>query len=222
MGQTHPPLHPQGLSLTEVAMRCREESARPTERRDPIFCLELFRRAVAGHDPAAWDAIYAQYQSLVRYWLGAVADVEDLIQETFARFSRAVTAERLAAGDFPSLGSLLAYLRVTAINRRIDAARHTAREQQAQKAWWEEAQQRADAAELASGRQALADHIAALVTDETERLVLRLSYENCLPPREIARLYPQRFENAEAVSRIKERLKKRLANDPWLRRYLKA
>jgi hypothetical protein len=69
-------------------------------------------------------------------------------------------------------------------------------------------------------RQELADHVRRLVPDETEWLALRLSYEYELPPREIAHRHPQRFRDAAEVSRIKERVKKRLQNDPRLRQYL--
>ncbi len=220
------------LSVGETAARCRQESAAPADRRDPRYCLELFRRAIVGLDGAAWAAIYAQYHALVRHWLGGVHNADDLIQETFLRLHRAMTAERFAAGEFPTLGSVLAFLRTTAVNLLINERRRIVRERRALGLRWEPRGDASDAEdpEPAGGfapdyladvtRQELADHVRSLVPDETEWLVLRLTYEFELPPREIARRYPQHFRDAAEVSRVKERVKKRLQNDPRLRRYL--
>jgi RNA polymerase sigma factor (sigma-70 family) len=234
MSRSDDPLSPPVADLTvaQVAAHCRDASAQPAERRDLRYCLELFRRAIVGRDAAAWSALHAQYQALVRRWLGRGADSEDLVQETFLRFHRAATAERFTAGEFPTLGSVLAFLRTTAVNLLINEKRRIERERRVLGTPWEPRHNDSDAEEpepagsfspdyLAGvARQELADHVRSLVPDETEWLALRLSYEYELPPREIARRHPQRFHDAAEVSRIKERVKKRLQNDPRLRRYL--
>ena len=147
-------------------------------------------------------------------------------------FRSAATAERFTAGEFPTLGSVLAFLRTTAVNLLINEKRRIERERRVLGTPWEPRHNDSDAEEpepagsfspdyLAGvARQELADHVRSLVPDETEWLALRLSYEYELPPREIARRHPQRFHDAAEVSRIKERVKKRLQNDPRLRRYL--
>jgi RNA polymerase sigma factor (sigma-70 family) len=232
------------MSVAELAVRCRQESAAATERRDPRYCLELFRRAIAGRDAAAWSALYAQYQALVRHWLGRAPDPDDLVQETFLRFHRAATADRFTAGEFPTLGSVLAFLRTTAVNLLINERRRLERERRGLGMRWEprgddpngenpepgggpstasfDALGKGAAPDYLAGvaQQELADHIHSLVPDETEWLALRLSYEYDLPPREIARRCPQHFRDAAEVSRIKERVKKRLQNDARLRQYL--
>jgi RNA polymerase sigma factor (sigma-70 family) len=219
MNRPDPDLTVADRSVADLAARCREESARGPERRDPRYCLELFRRALVAQDPAAWTAVYAQYHALVRYWLGRVADPEDLIQETFTRFNRAATAERLAQGHFPTLGNLLAFLRRIAINLRINQARQDERKRRAEQAWSEIHTGTASEDWEQVERRQLADYILGLLQDE-ERLVLRLTYEFDLPPREIAKRYPQHFQDVDEVNRIKERIKKRLRNDPRVRRYL--
>ena len=211
----------EGLSVNDLATRCQEESAKSPHHRDPRYCFELFRRAIVDGDEAAWAAVYVQYHPLVRHWLSDVADIENLVQETFARFSQAVTAERFASGEFPTLGRLLAFVRSIAKNLRINEGRRVERERHAMDDWLnqEKVATASDHAEQII-RQELADYVQGLLQDEQEQLVLHLTYEFDLRPREIAHRYPRHFENADEVYRVKERLKKRLKRDPRLRRYL--
>ncbi len=232
MNQSDPAPHVAILSVDDLAARCRRESAAAAERRDPRYCLELFRRAIVGLDGAAWTAIYAQYHALVRHWLGGIHNADDLVQETFLRLHRAVPAERFTAGEFPTLGSVLAFMHTTAVNLLINERRRIERERRALGPRLEPRRDAPDAEDskpagsftpdyLAGvARQELADRVRSLVPDETEWLVLRLSYEYELPPREIARRHPQHFRDAAEVSKIRERLKKRLQSDSRLRRYL--
>jgi len=211
----------EDLSVNDLATRCREESAKSQQHRAPRYCFELFRRAIVGGDEAAWAAVYVQYRSLVRHWLSDVADVENLVQETFARLSQAVTAERFTSGEFPTLGRVLAFVRRIAINLRINEGRQAERERRVLNDWLDQ-EKVATASDHVEQviRQELADHVRGLLKDEQERLVFRLTYEFDLPPREIARRYPRHFEDVDEVYRIKERLMKRLKRDPRLRWYL--
>jgi DNA-directed RNA polymerase specialized sigma24 family protein len=207
------------LNTPDLALRCREESAKPPHQRPLAYCFELFRRAIVEADQLAWAALHAQYIRLVRSWLGNVADPESLVQETFARFSRAVRAERFDA--FPNLTALLGYLRCTAISLRINEHRQRERERRALMAWG--AARLTDPAPddtRAVALQELIDHVYSLLQGEQERLVFDLTYQFALPPREIVRRYPSHFTDVAEVNRIKERLKKRLQRDPRLHSYL--
>jgi len=211
----------EALPIDDLAARCRAEANRPMQQRDTRFCLELFRRAIVEGDAVAWAAVYAQYHALVRYWLGNAANADDLTQEAFARFGRTVTAERLSSGSFPDLARLLAYLRCIAISLRINEARRAERERRALDAWARatDPQTGGDCLDEAR-REELVEYIHSLITDEREWLVVRLTFEYDLPPREIAHRYPQLFAGAAEVSRIKERVTKRLRSNPRLRTYL--
>jgi len=209
------------LGVDELAARCRQESAKSAQHRDPRPCFELFRHAIVNGSQAAWAAIYIQYHRLVRHWLADVEDADSLVQETFTRFSQAVTAARFTAGEFPTLEKLLAFMRRVAINLRINEARRAARERRASDLLFPQEQGSGSSDHLGRTiRQELADYVRGLLKDEQERLVLDLTYEFELPPREIARRYPQHFKDVVEVHQVKERLKKRLRRDPRLRQYL--
>ena len=125
----------EGLNVSDLATRCREESAKFPQHRAPRYCFELFRRAIVSGEEAAWAAIYVQHHLLVRRWLSDAADVENLVQETFVRFSQAATAERFSSDEFPNLGKLLAFVRRIAINLRINEERRAVRERRALDDW---------------------------------------------------------------------------------------
>jgi len=208
----------KGLDVNKLATHCRENSS---ELRHPGHGFELFRRAIVGGDEEAWAAIYTQYHALVRVWLMGVADNDDLVQETFTRFSQAVTVERFTAGEFPTLEKLLAYMRQTAINLRHNENRRTERERRALDAWLEQHPIAVSSQNPVDDiRHELAEYVRNLVEDDQEQLVLRLTFEFELPPREIVHRYPQAFRDVDEVYRVKERLKKRLQRDPRLRGYL--
>lgn len=210
----------EAMPLSSVAQHCREESARPPQQRQSAYCFELFRRAIVERNQEAWAALYAQYFHLVRHWLGDVADPDNLAQEAFERFFRAVGAERFES--FPNLNALLAYLRCIAVSLHINEDRRRAHERRAMGTWLSSgsADPAPDGPPLPADQE-LAGHIYGLLQGERERLVFDLTYQFDLAPREIARRHPAVFASVDEVYRIKERIKKRLQRDPQLRSYLK-
>lgn len=207
------------LNVSHLAERCRQEAERSRQNlpHDPRYCFELFRRAIAGGSQAAWEAIYAQYQDLIRHWVGNPHDAEDLIQETLTRFSTAITPDQLA--DFPSLGALLQFLKVTAKNLVIDRQRRAERERRGLDAWLAELEHRVLPDQNAQLEyEALMAEIRSRLQDPDEELVFTLTFEFDLSPQEIAARQPERFPTAEDVYRIKERFLRRLRRDPRLRR----
>lgn len=206
------------LDVPQLAERCRQEADRSRQKlpHDPHYCFELFRRAIKEGNQTAWQALYAQYQDLIRHWVGNPHDAEDLIQETWERFNASVTAGRLA--DFPNLGALLQFLKVTAKNLVIDRQRHQERQQRGLDAWLTEMERRTPPDPNApQNLESLMDYIHSRLQDADEELVFTLTFEFDLPPREIAARYPERFPTAQDVYRVKERFLKRLRRDPRLR-----
>ncbi|MGD9317503.1 MAG: sigma factor, partial [Anaerolineae bacterium] len=97
------------FSIAELARRCAKAMARRPRQKDHDLssCYELFRHALQNRDRDAWSALYDQYHRMVRRWLGnPPGDPDDLVNEAFARFWRAIPAERF--DHFPTTPNLLA------------------------------------------------------------------------------------------------------------------
>jgi DNA-directed RNA polymerase specialized sigma24 family protein len=193
---------------------------------DPRYCYELLRWALAEQDEEAWAAVYSQYHGLVRCWLGdAPGDPDALVNEAFERLWRAIPPDRSA--EFPTLGSILEYLKRCARCVAIDARRREERKQAVEAAL----------ARLhvlgAGGKPSPSEQaLDAIVSEQLiecamerlhslgERLVFRASFEWDLRPGMIAERWPGIFASAREVSRIKERILRRLRRDDGIRALL--
>jgi RNA polymerase sigma factor (sigma-70 family) len=164
---------------------------------------------------------------LLRWASGNRAAAEDIAQEAWAKFIHSVTPERFPR--FANIGALMSFLKSCVKSVLIDRARVKEREQVALETWGymegDVTHQRNPSSP--SGiindivRHQFAEDVYDHLKDDEERLVIVLSFEFGLPPREIAKRYAAQFSSAKRVSRIKERIIRRLANNPVLRkRYL--
>ena len=193
------------------------------------FCWELFRRAVTGQSTEAWAGIYAQYRErMIRWarWYGAAdaSEADDVVHTAWLKFGAAMRPEVLAR--CPGIQSVLAYLRRCVQSVYLDERRREKREQAYLESW--------PASEPTPGRHfetmvleetvrhESATYIYARLKGEEERLVLVLSFEYDMKPAEIAAQHPTVFASAREVSRVKERVLRRLANDPQLRQWREA
>ncbi len=93
---------------------------------------ELLRRAISERDDDAWAAVLERYTRLVRSWvrqhstlLEHPGDEDARVNRAFERFWRAVTPERFAS--FPTLASLLMYLKMCAGTVALDEVRSASR-----------------------------------------------------------------------------------------------
>lgn len=216
----------RALLVAELARRCAAEMACGRQgEAGGASCYELFRRAVADRDQAAWDALYSQYERLVRYWMGSgVQDLDALVSRAFARFWQALPAERFA--DFPSLDKVLAYLKKCAQTTAIDARRQAER-RRLHEELVEEVAGREVPGEPGGADQVLAqiatremyDYMLGCLNGPEERLVFRASFEWHLSPREIAGRWPGVCSDAREVSRVKERICRRLRRDDECKKF---
>jgi DNA-directed RNA polymerase specialized sigma24 family protein len=217
------------LSTATVAHRCAQAMARYRLRKkhDPLHCYELFRRALVHRDEEAWTAIYEQYHRLVRHWLGTGSeDPDGLVNQSFERLWRALPPERFA--DFPSLDAILTFLKRCAQNLAIDASRREERKRirEASAGWLQEAgrggapSSPAEQALEAIVAEQLHGRIMDSLNDAQERLVVQASFEWNLKPRTIAERWPNLFADAREVSRVKERVLRRLQRDKELRKMI--
>lgn len=207
-------------------MRACEGEARLSRREEKGYCFELFQRAIDDGDDAAWSALQIQYQQLVLSWVynrlpdASPEKVSDLTQGTMEKFWRTLTAHTTPLAErFPHVGSLLNYLRQCAFTTVVDDQRRMQRQARLEQKLQTLHQLRSDATDpeqtvldqlfqerrLAEVQTWLQEH----VTDEQEKLILFLSFEQNLSPMEIARHRPDHFPDAQTVRRIKERVLKR-------------
>ena len=121
---------PRALDTGELIAAFRVNTAAyfAGRRSDTGFAMELFRRAVLERSEEAWGAIYDAYLPLVTGWithhpafLRCGEDSTYLANRAFERFWWALRPDRLAS--FPTLPSLLKYLKMCAHCSVVDTAR---------------------------------------------------------------------------------------------------
>lgn len=211
------------IPTSVLAARCAEATA---QRSDDGTCYELLRRALAERHDDAWQAVYQQYERLVRAWVvrhpgfatlpPPYDDAEYLANTIFTRFWQSLSPERFP--EFPSVAALMAFLRRCTNSVVIEATRRATRRARRE--------QRLERAEMLAydppGVSPLSDearaHLWALATavaqDERDLVVLELSYRNDLRPAAIAAQRPDLFPSVTEVYRCKRNLLDRLRRHP--------
>jgi DNA-directed RNA polymerase specialized sigma24 family protein len=229
-------LPPHALSLDEIACRCREQTAHYLAGKpcDEAYALELFRRALTDQDQAAWQALYAQYASLVAAWVVRHAqfpasgeDVEFFVNAAFARFWR--TAARQEIGlTCDRLGPILKYLKLCVHSVIQDECRRAQP--------WADNLGRKELLDTLADRspgpeaqamahisvEALRRVILSRLQGEEERTVALLSWAYDLPPRQILAQRPDLFSTIEHIYRVKRNMVDRLGRDPHLQQLVRA
>lgn len=205
------------MDVSQLVEQCRDETIRSRTMASGLtgFCLELFRRAIVEGCQPAWEAAHAQYHRLMLSWARSSnnwCSPEDIVESALERFLKAVKPETFAR--FTSIRHLLAFLRGCVRSVYIDRAR---RDQREQKGWGMMA---IDDPPPADREPSLLPRIYERLKDEQECAVVYQSFELGFKPQEIAARRPDMFSSAHEVSRIKERVISRLAQDPGLRSYL--
>jgi DNA-directed RNA polymerase specialized sigma24 family protein len=176
---------------------------------------ELFRQAILHRDADAWAAIHTRYHSLLVSWAyhnsaqGCLELPADIADRALARAWAALTPDRFA--EFPSLASLLSYLRTCVKSTAIDIARA---QSASERAW-----QQIDADEPATPEQIILDRldrdalwqlVIGLANTPSDRITLIESCVYGLPPRAIQARHPELFPNVASVYTTKRNLFDRL------------
>jgi DNA-directed RNA polymerase specialized sigma24 family protein len=212
------------LPTSELIQRCAEQETRFRNRQahDPGYCYELFRRAIAAHDPLAWQALYTLYRGLIcKGGVGSNLDPDSLVHETLVRFWQWMRdldfVERL-----PTMAAVAGALRKCARSHAISAARRQARQHRLEEALAAEeigAATRHDNLVLDDlARDEMREYLLSRLRDDDERLVFRLSWDRGLKPEDVVAQFPHRFPDVHQVYAIKERFIRRLAQDPMVQR----
>ena len=219
------------MSLEELAQRCANETERFFRRagsHDNQYCFELWRRAFAERNDAAWSTIYRQYHSLVIGWICehpqfAATDEEAgyFLNAVFAAMWKSCPAERFA--NFADLPAVLAYLK-SCVHTTI--VNHLRKRRVARVSIVEELIGSADDG-MAIGvlnRMARAElwHLLnSLLHTENERLLTELYFVQGLKPRTIYAQYSTQFASIQEVYRVKQNLLERLSRSAELQQFYK-
>lgn len=222
------PSDPRLMELGSLARRALLESRHfyRHEEYDSRFAYELFRRALVERDDAAWGQLFEQYSPLVEHWVrrtgaftvsGETSDF--FVSAAFTRFWRAIPAERFAS--FPTLASLLNYLRRCATCVVIDAARsHSFVDMLPEECVNWNTQRLGYADEEATERVASDEFwqlVDGLLTSEIERVIVRSSYLLGMKPGDIYAKWAMLFSGVEEVYTLKRSILARLRKCPELR-----
>ncbi len=220
------------MPVTSLIHGCREETGK-YRRNEPFseaYCLELFRRAVRDRDEACWVAIVDQYRGSVLAWVrrhstaGAIGvDEDEWVNDTFARFWKAFTPERL--DQSLGLATVLKYLQMCVHSVVMDRWRQSQNtlmmETSDQFLDEDEAEPSVDS--LAEGKLAAAELWQAIreeLADAAERKVVYLSFVLGLKPGQVHERYPSEYPSPSEVYRIKRNALDRLRRSPKIREFL--
>jgi len=222
--------------LREVPLHQLVAEARARELRHPnegatddAPGLELFRRAIAECDEAAWHAIVEVYRGPLLAQAGRHA-VRSLVSESdafcvdraFERFWCATRTGRI--GEFNDLASIFKYLKLCLGSVLIDEAR--ARRRRADVSLDDvsvDAWVSADPSARVIGRLAereLWQAIERELVDGNEHVVARLSFVAGLSPRQILVRCPDKFSDVADVYRVKRNMVERLRRSRAIQRLL--
>ncbi|MBK9942563.1 MAG: hypothetical protein U0Z44_00995 [Kouleothrix sp.] len=183
---------------------------------------DLFERAIVERDGHAWAVIYTRYRRLLLAWaqrfsrrLALNERADDLADQAFARAWAALTPEHFSR--FPTLASLLAYLRSCVSSTVIDIARtRSAREQSLDtlEMSCEATPEQIVVGELERGE--IWQIAGAATRSMQEQAVLVESFVYDQPPRSIHARHPELFPDVGSVYRAKRNLLERLQHNQSL------
>ena len=218
-----PPAHTERTPTSEIIQQCQSEIAyRLSGDASPKACFELFRRAFAEKDQDAWQAIYTQYQGLVRSYLASALpeQIDDLVNRTFLKFWEMFQNESFAE-KFTSIGGVVKYLNRCARSVLVDTVRKEKRRQHFENLYGEQ-EVMLTSSHLVYGQvalQGLFAEIQSRLNDEKEIMLVRLLFDVGLKPRQVVEEFPELFLDVSEVHRLRERIVSRLGNDLDLQRW---
>ncbi len=219
------------LPMAEVVQAARQELVQYQRRQATADCYryELFRRAMVLRDEWAWSALYELYRPLVSAWVLASRsratgeEVDALVNEAFARFARAITAQQWH--EFGTSGALLGYLKRCAHSAAADdrRTRHPRLHEEPLDTLPVSCEPLSEeCAEVVSGRlaaQELWAIICRAASSPAEQVVLRLVCAQGLPPRVVQQLHPTLFPGVQDLYRVKRTVLERLSRSKELRQF---
>jgi len=222
------------LSTSELRDRCQQADIafRLRGERHSLPCLELLRRAAGLGDGEAWEAFIAIYNPQIRRWVrrrlgqiqcSKVLEEDDFVNAVWMRAIAQFTPDSFLARQPWTMKQVMTYIMrvtLTTISRLCGKERR-----------WSELTPYLGSESL---ERILAPHpvesplpagmsfedVLDLLKDEEERLVLTYRYVYGWPPRKIAQHFSEMFPDTQAVQKVWNRVRKRLARQ-WRSHYEK-
>jgi hypothetical protein len=216
------------VDLTELHQRCVQENQRflRGQSDEAIYCFELFRRAFAGQDQAAWEHLYHVYGPLVTRWVlgnqwfaNSGEEAQYFVNRALEKMWASISPDKFAR--FTEVKALLRYLKMCVASAIIDHSR--AMEKLKLVAWDENPDDDLPGEESALGEpvfderkpleQAFFDQMEAAalwrlikesLSDPQEYELIYASFVLGLKPREILAERPGQYEGIRHIYRVKE------------------
>lgn len=222
------------VSLERIALRCVDETRKYALQTAYVteYCMELMRRALLRRIPDAFTRLYEIYQPLVRSWVyrhhqfeQSGEDADFFVNAALTQFYFAVSGKKFER--FDTLAQLLQYLKrcvYTSIamhvrSRNIQLADTPVAADDFASAEYPDWDRR-------MGAELLWSRVRALLPEEDDQLLARLSFVEGMKPAEILREQSQRWKDTRDISVALQRIRRRLRSDPliqeWVRDYAEA
>lgn len=118
------------VDLTVLHQRCVQESKRFLRGQSnvSIYCFELFRRAFASQDQAAWEHLYHVYEPLVTRWVlgnqwfaNSGEEAQYFVNRALEKMWASISPDKFAR--FTEVKALLRYLKMCVASAIIDHSR---------------------------------------------------------------------------------------------------
>lgn len=207
---------PKEMTLRELSILSTIELARyrRKELSNDKYCLEIFRRAVIERNHDAWAVLQQQFNENVRLWIGRHPhkesalrheDEQSYIDDTFARFWRAVSEQRLT---FSTLAAALNYLHLCLNCAIMDMLRAYSKSREEPIPDYGHPDE--PPFEDIYLENELWEIVQGILPGEKERRVAYLHFHCNLKPREIIRYCPDEFSSEDEIYRLKRNIMERI------------
>jgi len=226
----------QNLYLYRIRQRCTDETAkyRRGEPYDPSYCFKLFYQALHERDELAWNLLYEQYRPQVIVWVrrhpaysSLDEDIDYFVNGALMRLWKNFMPKKFTKDT--TVDSILKYLRMCVNSETQQYLRGKERRLITDSI---DDNQKNDSTIPSTDlpllgrmvededRDNFATLIRSLLKDEQEVIVCYAFFELGLKPKTIYEQYGEYFSSVKEISRIRERIIKRLKGNSQVETFM--
>lgn len=211
--------NPRRLSLSDLQKRCAAETVKYLQAKgdDAWNCYEIFRRAIAEKNNAAWNVIVEHYWKQVLWWVehhprfsSFSEGGDNYVNLVFTKFwKRGFTPAEFSG--FPNVKSILAYIKTCVGSVITDALRLQKRKEHLSTSWeeaiadsanWESLSYLAGMEDLMA-QEDFWEEVRTSLAGEKAFLVIYATFASALRPVDIYANFPAHFEDVREVYKVK-------------------